>query len=298
MMFKVCASIIAVIFLVTSGLCAEEKDSQGSDQQINDFSLAGFGEKGKKSWELSGKSADIFDEVVKLKDVVGNLYGAEEDVNLTADKGDFNKSNGKIHLEKNVVITTSSGTNLTTDSLDWDRKNQLVTTPDIVNIKKEDMLTTGKGAVGKMDLNQVTLQKDVQVDIIPQAKEGKPALAADRIVINCDGPLEVDYAKNIATFRNNVKVEREDSTIYCDKMDIYFLTSDKDKAQAGAAPSLLGNKIDRLIARGNVKIVRGENISYSEEATYSASDRKIVLTGRPKLILYSAEDITNAPSGN
>jgi len=95
---------------------------QESDQQISDFSLAGYGEKGTKSWDLSGKSADIFDNTVKLKDVVGNLYGKEEDVNLTAARGDFDKQDGRVHLEQDVVITTSSGARLTTDSLDWDRK--------------------------------------------------------------------------------------------------------------------------------------------------------------------------------
>jgi len=37
---------------------------QESDQQISDFSLSGYGDKGKKSWDISGKSADIFTEVV------------------------------------------------------------------------------------------------------------------------------------------------------------------------------------------------------------------------------------------
>ena len=50
--------------------------------------------------------------MVKLNDVIGNLYGKEEDIKLTADKGDFNKTNAKIHLEKNVVITTSKGARL------------------------------------------------------------------------------------------------------------------------------------------------------------------------------------------
>ena len=78
--------------------------NQESDQQINDFSLAGYGDRGKKSWDIAGKSADIFQEEVKLKDVDGNLYGKDENVNLTAKTGNFNKKDGKVHLEKDVVI--------------------------------------------------------------------------------------------------------------------------------------------------------------------------------------------------
>ncbi|MDD5432854.1 MAG: LPS export ABC transporter periplasmic protein LptC [Candidatus Omnitrophica bacterium] len=307
--------LLIVIFLNISNFafCAEKKNSpanetanQASDQQINDFSIAGYGERGKKSWDIAGKTADIFDQNVKLNDVTGNLYGKEEDIKLTADKGDFNKADGKVHLEDNVVITTTTGTKMTTDSLDWDRKNQQVSTPDVVNIKRDNMITVAKGAKGEPSLKKVALEKDVQVDILP-AEKGKGSDVKEKITINCDGPLEIDYEKNIAIFNNNVKVEREDSTIFADRMDIYFLSSGKDekkkevKEASDKNPenaSVMNSKIDKIIARGNVKVVRGENVSYSQEAIYSATDRKLVLTGRPKLILYSSEGMGNASFGN
>ena len=96
MIYRKIASLIFLIFL-TAIVFAQEQNATESDQQINDFSLAGYGEKGKKSWDLSGKSADIFTDVIKLKDVIGNLYGKEEDIRLTAERGDFNKADGKVH---------------------------------------------------------------------------------------------------------------------------------------------------------------------------------------------------------
>lgn len=298
MIFRKFILIFALIFLITANLYSAQQAEEESDQQIGEFSLTGYGEKGKRSWDLSGKSADIFTEIVKLKSVVGNLYGKEEDVKLTADKGDFNKADGKVHLEQNVVITTSSGTKLTTDSLDWDRKASLVTTKDLVNIQRQNMVTTGTGAVGQMGLKQVSLQKDVTVNILPQPKSGQPLDATDKTVITCDGPLQIDYAKNIATFNNNVKVDRADSVMHSDKMDVYF-SANKDKASSGSdAGGLSANKIDKIIARGNVEILRGDNVSYSEEATYHTLDKKIILSGRPKLIIYSGEGLQNASIGN
>jgi len=296
MIFKRFITIFVLIILYSSFLYAEvTKPQVESEQQISDFSLAGYGEKGKKNWDLSGKSADIFAEVVKLNDVVGNLYGKEEDIKLTARKGDFNKLDGKVHLEQDVVITTSSGTKLTTDSLDWDRKNQLVSTDNTVNIKRDNMVVVASGAKGEPNLKKVALEKDIRLDINPalQAQEESPE-GKEKIVITCDGPLEINYEKNIASFNNNVKVERTDFTIYSDKMDVYFISSNKetqDRGQADKAPGLMGSKIDKIVARGNVKVVRGENVSYSEEATYTASDRKIVLSGRPRLVIYSGEEI-------
>jgi len=296
MIFKRFILVFVFINLTTSVFCAEaQKTEIESDQQISDFSLAGYGEKGKKSWDLSGKSADIFSEVVKLKEVVGNLYGKEEDIKLTARRGDFNKIDGRVHLEQDVVITTSSGTKLTTDSLDWDRKNQLVTTQDTVNIQRDNMVTVARGAKGEPNLKKVALEKDVRLDINPvNPNQDQAAGIKEKIIITCDGPLEIDYQRNIASFNNNVKVERSDSVIYSDKMDVYFIASNKESQntnETAKTPNLMGSKIDKIIARGNVKVVRGENISYSEEAIYTASDRKIILSGRPRLIIYSSEDL-------
>ena len=273
-----------------------------SDQQISDFSLAGYGEKGKKTWDLAGKSADIFTDVVKLKVVEGNLYGKEEDIKLTADRGDFNKDDGKVHLEQNVVITTSSGTKLNTDALDWDRKRQLVTTKDTVNIERDNMVIVATGAKGEPNLKKVALEKDVKLDINQTEQASNPGSAVkEKITITCDGPLEIDYEKSVATFNNHVKVERQDSTIYSDSMDVYFISPGKKKEPSESkaqGKAFMGSKIDKIVARGNVKVVRGENVSYSQEAIYTATDKKLTLTGRPKLVIYSTEGFSDASSGN
>ena len=289
-------SLTLILFLLSSSLVFGATAPQESDQQISDFSLSGYGDKGKKSWDISGKSADIFTEVVKLKDVNGNLYDKVENVNLTAKKGDFNKSDGKVHLEEDVVITTASGAKLTTDSMDWDRKNQLVSTKDRVNIDKDNITIVGTGAHGEPNLNKVALNKDVRVDINPVASKGEAMDLAlkDKVVITCDGQLVVDYEKNIATFYDNVKVERPDLTIYSDKMDLYFVRG-SDTSAASKIDKSMVSSIDRIVASGNVKIVRGENISYSQTAEYKALEKKIILSGRPKLVFYSTGEQLNHP---
>jgi LPS export ABC transporter protein LptC len=295
------SSVFVFIFIfLFSGFCRAEKTApQESDQQISDFSLTGFGERGKKTWDLNGKSADIFNDIIKLKDIIGNMYGVSENIKLTANRGDFDKKEGKMHLEENVIITTSSGAKLTTNSLDWDRKSNIVKTQDVVNIERQNMTTQAKGAIGHTDLKQVTLQKDVTVNITPVEKDKTAKEQGDKgkIVITCDGPMDIDYEKNIATFNNNVKVDRQDSQIYSDRMDVYFSSNKKDKPKTEAGFGVTASSIDKIVAIGNVKIVRGENTSYSDEAVYTASDRKISLSGRPKLIIYSAEDM-NAPFRN
>ncbi len=305
----------AIVFLFLllsvkySAALAASEAAPGADQQISDFSLAGYGDKGKKAWDISGKSADIISDTVKLKDVTGNLYGEKEDIQLNADMGDFNKTDGKVHLQDNVVITTSQGATLTTDSLDWDRKNQTVTTVDQVNIARDNMMAAALGASGEPNLKKVDLEKEVNVQIFPQEKnaEGAPENKATKITITCDGPLQVDYDAGIATFNNNVKVDRDDAQIYSDTLLVYFLNNkqsqDKEQEEKDAAGAEgvagMGSKIDKIIARGNVKIVQGENISYSQEAVYSGMSKKITLVGKPRLVIYSTEEMSsNALAGD
>ena len=268
-------------------------------QQIKDFSISGFGEKGRKKWDLTGKSADITnDDIIKLNSIEGNFFTDNDDVKLTADKGDFNKLKNTVHVEDNVVITTASGTRLTTDSLDWDRKNQLLETRDIVNIERSNMVTTALGAKGRTDLNRVNLEKDVMVKIDNMTGEKQKSGDNKEIIITCDGPLEVDYQKNIAVFNNNVKVDMQDSTIESDIMEIYFSKTGEAKSkQIGAGSEFMGSQIDKIVSLGNVKIVREANVSYSEMAVYSAATKKITLSGKPKLILYTSKDISGGLSG-
>jgi LPS export ABC transporter protein LptC len=259
--------------------------------QMDNFSLSGFCEKGKKNWDITGKSADIGSEVIKLNDVQSNLYGDNSTVHLTAQQGNFNRQLGQLHLEKDVVVTTSSGATLTTEQLNWDRKEQVVSTPVQVDIDKAQMHITAQGAHARTDLDTVDFQKDVRVRIEGVAEAQS---AREPVTIRCDGPLQVDYAANTAVFNNNVDAVTRDCRIKSDTMQVLFRRSPKTNAGSG---DIDGSKIERIAAKGNVKITRGDDVSYCEEAVYTASDRKICLSGRPQLVIYSAEDL-NAPAGN
>jgi LPS export ABC transporter protein LptC len=297
-------AVLFIIFFLHwagPGSCAVNATQTGTgDQQMSDFSLSGFGDKGKKSWDIAGKSADIGTEIIKLNDIVSNFYGDQETVKLTADNGNFNRLEGNIHLQDDVVVTTSSGARMTTDVLDWDRKRQIVQTSSAVRVQKNNIDITGLGAKGFPDLKKIDLNKDVKVNIDQAETAGPSGKALKKIVITCDGSLQVDYSKNIATFNDNVRAVTADGVITGDHIELYFMVSanasDKGKSQDDMS-AMAGSRIERILARGNVVITRGENVSYSDEASYSALENKITLLGRPKLVIYSSEGF-NAPVGN
>jgi LPS export ABC transporter protein LptC len=136
-----------------------------SNQQILDFELSGFGDQGTKTWEVKGNSADIFSDTVKLNDINARVYGEQDNVNLVADFGVYDKANGKVHLEDNVVVTSDSGAKLVTDSLDWEQDIQRVSSKDSVDITKDNLKAVGRGIEAEPNLKKVKLNEDVKVDI-------------------------------------------------------------------------------------------------------------------------------------
>jgi len=269
-------SILISIFFFFSGFFSVAI-SEEPDQTIAGFHLSGFGREGNMTWEISSVSADVFSEQIQLNDFVGTLYG-DEKIIVSAKKGDFNKNQNRVHLEDDVVISTESGAELTTEYLDWNRETAEISNSVPVDIKKDNMFITGVGLSGDTNLSKIGLERDVEVKIHDKKK---------KIIITCSGPLSINYVDNIAVFNREVVVDDGQSQMYSDLMQVFFRASSSNTKTSSFAGRM--GEVERIIARGNVKIVREDNVSYSNEAIYNTNDNTLSLTGRPKLIIYSME---------
>ncbi len=254
--------------------------------QMQDFNLAGYGTNGEKTWEVEGASMDMTGPDIKIRDITAHMYGKEENLVVTADNGHFDKESGVVRLTDNVRAVTDNGATLKTDSLDWSQKDQLITTNDKVNVTKDNITAQGQGLEAKSDMKVAKFEKDVIVTLEDQKKakpqaqpapntQSQPFGGTGKLVITCDGPMELNYDKQFAIFNKNVKVESEGSqgTMIADKMTVRF-----DQA---------ARQIDTINAEGHVQILRGDNVSYSDGAVFSNKDKRVVLTGRPKLVIYT-----------
>ena len=245
---------------------SEDQALDSKTERVQSFSIQGFSDSGQKAWEATGTSADILAEVINLSDVDGNSYGEETTVNLKAEEGVLNRSSNNLLLRKNVVAVTDEGTTLTTQSLNWNAKEEMIDTDEHVLIEREDMDLEGVGVVCHPNLKKAQLNKNVKLTMEDRAT-----------VITCDGPLEVDYNNNISYFYNNVKLDDGKTQIYSDKSTAYF----DPKRRA----------VKEVYCEGNVKILRGEDVTYSEQLTYLPEENKVILTGRPKIIIYSTDEL-------
>ncbi|MFH0772524.1 MAG: LPS export ABC transporter periplasmic protein LptC [Candidatus Omnitrophota bacterium] len=242
-----------------------------AENKVMSFSLAGYENNGKKKWEVEGKSADIMPELVNLTDVVAKAYGEEINVTLVADKGVFNRVSNDVHLESDVKLISTDGTEMTTETLDWKNSEGKIYTDKPVKVTREDVETLSTGAEGSPNLKQIEFKRDVKI-----------TTAKPKTVITCEGPMEFDYGKNYAEFNNKVKVEDERGQIHCDKATAYYDPK--------------SHQVTKIVASGNVKIVRGGSWTLSDEAVYLAQEEKIILTGSPKITIYP-EDADSAKTG-
>lgn len=264
----------AVCLLLLSFLsgCAKKESPlppTGGAVSINDavsvFTLVGHTETGRKKWEIQGETADLFGEIVQLSPVAAKSFG-EVEVQLTAKRGRYHKATQDIYLQKEVVVTTSDGAKLTTDSLKWVAQEGFGRTLDWVDVTRPGMTAVGLGGVGFPKLKRVRLEKKITVTL--EGKEGKT-------VVTCDGPMEVDYARRKARFWRNVLVRDVRGFIRSDRMDVLL----EPKA----------NQIQEAKFWGHVRVDRGDQRATAQRAVYWGFPKRTRLMGHTQMVVLAQE---------
>ncbi len=243
------------------GACAQD-----AAQQVDGFMLEGFSKTGERSWDVNGTTADIQEDVILISDVDANTYG-NSTVNIKAKTGEYDKTSGNVRLKDDVVVTTDGGSQLKTDTLDWDKESNMVVTDKRAVITEDGMVAEGTGLKASPDKKVAQLNENVTVEMESSSAEGEK----ETVYITCDGPMEIDQLNNIATLKDNVVAVRGDQVLKADHVEVHFDPETK--------------KIATIICTDNVSVTRAGNTSYSDKAIYSAADQKVILVGRPKLIM-------------
>lgn len=264
--------VLTLILLALCSLSAradEETASPNGSQQLQGFNLNGYTNTGEKAWDVNGTKADISENNIQVTNVDANFYGKEQ-ANLTADHGTINKTNGNVNLKDNVVITSKDrGTQMTTDTLDWNRNKDLISTQDPVKIVDDQGVITGQGMSAHPNLKKAQINKHVKATMHTQSK-GDPE--DQTITVTSDGPMRMNQAQMYAVFNVNV-VAVEKSTgreLHSDKMEIWFNQATK--------------KIKKAICTGHVKAIQGPDVSYADKMVYDGQTQMLTMIGRPKIV--------------
>ncbi len=103
---------------------------------------------GQKTWELEAKSVRQYEDqnMMVLEDVKLTFYGKGGRVfYLTSKQGKVYPDSKDVDLTGDVVLTSSDGYELKTQSASYRHRENIVSTPDPVEIEGEQIRMTGKG---------------------------------------------------------------------------------------------------------------------------------------------------------
>ena len=121
---------------------------------------------GVKLWELTADkvTVGIETQVADLTNVVGHFYQSDgRSIELHADIGSYSNIDKNVHLQGNVVVTTSEGAKLTSDKLDWLSTEEVLIATDKVRITRDDVQAIGDRAESRDGFKKFTLKGRVHI---------------------------------------------------------------------------------------------------------------------------------------
>ncbi len=173
MRLKSFITILLGSILVASLLTCSESDrperslgaGEMADQEFSDFRTI-ESDSGIVKWILEAPVARVYNirNLLVTDNPEITFYGENGAVTsiLTADKGEYNQQTHDLTALGNVVVTTSEGYTLETESLIWLRELGQIHTEDFVKVTKDNDILTGYGFQGYPELKNVDIKRDVK----------------------------------------------------------------------------------------------------------------------------------------
>lgn len=114
------------------------------------------------------------------------------------------------------------------------------------------------------------------VSVLAEGTSEVQKVEAGAVVIKSDS-LEIDNSRKMVIFTGNVDARKDDFTINCQKILLYYRDKSSDKLHGK-----LEFEIDKIVATEEVAITRRDGgTATAEKAVYYQDGEKLVLTGDP-----------------
>lgn len=258
--------------------------------QIGDFRLR------QGDWQASAERAryEASNEIVTLSGhprVRDDQTRAQADRVLLDMRADTAEGLGHVqatHLESGGKAPTAGRgdpTNVVADRMFARRQSQFVHYEGKVRVwHGKDVVESSSIDVFKAE-RRVRSGSQVLTSFLQPASEApsdgpKPAGAQDKtapVTIRADGLEYFDEGRK-ASYRGNVRLETENTSLRSDRLDVFFSSNGPPGA----------SEVERAVAEGHVTVIQPSRRATGEHAEYHAAPGKILVTGGPPM-LYDAE---------
>jgi lipopolysaccharide transport protein LptA/LPS export ABC transporter protein LptC len=216
--------------------------------------------KGTIDWEIIAKTARKYIDkpVIEMEDLAGKYMPKDGVVvSFKGTKGTMNTEEEKGTIE-NVDFIYKSGYRLTSKYMDFDFKKGLTSTSAPVDIQGTKLSLRGVGLTANTEQGIVRIERDVTGYI--ETEKGRYRFESDRFTYN--------MKENVYILDGKVIMKGQDINLLCDRL--YLFSKD--------------NEMERIDARGKVRLISKGTIAKSEKAVYYLKEDKVVLTEKPKIL--------------
>ena len=209
-------------------------------------------------------AAPASEQIVERFKLEGFDISGDQAWKLLGDRGHIGEDRD-VFIEKNVVLTLQGDTLIKADKVLWQGKKSRFLTNQPVNVDHKDIAMTGIGASGKLEEKFLQINQNIR------------ALTTRGTIITCRGPMKVFYGEERIALYRDVQILDLKGGVFADRMMGYFDPEEK--------------QLIRVVAEGNVKISKGDDVSYADKAVYDTRTGSVRLEGAPEINIRNAENL-------
>ncbi len=214
-----------------------------------------------------------------------------KDVIITSDTGEVDNATKRGVLYGNVITRLGDDLEIHTEDFTYSPEDKIVNTDGPATILGKQMKITGDGFEIILPEAKAVIKNDPDMEVTSNEDElflfSDPAKAVNRnvaelIFIRASGELVFEHKKKLATFHDNVRISRGESTVFADKLTIPF-------------DSKLEN-LEQIIASGNVLASDGEKNAKGETLTWDSEKEYAILEDDPVAEFFDDKITITAPT--
>jgi LPS export ABC transporter protein LptC len=141
-----------------------------ADYRIKEVHLQEKGS-GNTLWKLDADLAEVYERDGKtlLRRVTITIEEADRTWTVTGDEGEFLDASKDVTIKKNVVLISSDGTRLETDSLRWRAQEKKVWTDAPVTLYRKGAVVRGQGLETQLPEERTAVKGRVRVTFARQS---------------------------------------------------------------------------------------------------------------------------------
>lgn len=245
-------------------------------------------EGGKTLWEIEAEEAMFFQDKAKteFKKISVTFYYKEDyELILSGDSGELNNDTKNIVIKDNVKIKVEDDYTLSTDSLNYNSEKHQISTDNPIDVTGPDVSFHGNGLVFDLNSEELFIKSNVSTDFTQKGKKTRPvekdALGFDNLG-SFEGPLHITSSgfygnrkNNLIRYTGGAHASHKEATLRASSITIYFKGD--------------GGEISKIVASGNVKLVRSDITSTCGVMTFDYNTKILTLENNP--VIWRGDDM-------